>query len=197
MAVILAIQLLRLCQGQLRYYLACVPWVLNLALQFEKVAKGRVIICGKELPVHPDYDFQPRPPHASLPPIHPHIFDMAFNGCGSNCWIPLFHDCFEIDEEGLTNRIPKKKSPFDVDSRDLSERYAWGLQARYRISGLRVMLYHILILVVPFILWGWWLKNHPDDIQSASIPLTVILMLISLFWSATGILKAARDSSRP
>jgi hypothetical protein len=53
-------------------------------------------------------------------------------------------------------------------------------------------MYHLLILIPPFTLWGWWLSLHPDDIQSASVPMTVVLAMISMFWSATGIVKQFR-----
>jgi hypothetical protein len=36
------------------------------------------------------------------------------------------------------------------------------------------------------------MTKHPGDIQSASVPMTVVVAMISMFWSATGILKQFR-----
>lgn len=39
------------------------------------------------------------------------------------------------------------------------------------------------------------MSRHPDDIQSASVPMTIVLAMISMFWSATGIMKQFRGES--
>ena len=70
---------------------------------------------------------------------------------------------------------------------------AWGLQAQHVISLVHVLLYHVLILVGTFVFWAWWNVRHPNDLQNAAVPLTVVTTLLSLFWTSTGILKRLRE----
>lgn len=99
------------------------------------------------------------------------------------------HECYEFEETIYIPRIPKKKTPISTGERHVA---IWGLEARYCISCFHVILYHVLILIPPFALWGVWMAKHPGDIQSASVPMTVVVAMISMFWSATGILKQFR-----
>ncbi|KAF4424233.1 hypothetical protein F53441_14240 [Fusarium austroafricanum] len=161
--------------------------------KFESIARNIVVACGQDLPKanDMDYDYTPKPPLASIPPVHPHIFEAAFNSCTKGkCGNPFpFHDCYEFEETVYIKRIPKKKTPL---ASGVNHVPIWGLEARHCISSFHVILYHLLILVPPFALWGWWMKRHPDDIQSASVPITIVLAMISMFWSATGIVKQFR-----
>ncbi|KAH6963705.1 hypothetical protein DER45DRAFT_479311 [Fusarium avenaceum] len=162
-------------------------------VKFESIARNVVVACGQDLPKanDVDYEYAPKPPQASIPPVHPHVFEAAFNSCaGGKCRYPFpFHDCYEFEETAYIQRIPKKKTPLSSGVNDVP---IWGLEARHCISCIHVILYHLLILIPPFALWGWWLSLHPDDIQSASVPMTVVLAMISMFWSATGIVKQFR-----
>ncbi|KAF5631440.1 hypothetical protein F52700_6843 [Fusarium sp. NRRL 52700] len=162
-------------------------------VKFESITRNIVVACGQDLPKASDldYDFAPKPPQASIPPVHPHVFEAAFNSCtGGKCRNPSpFHDCYEFKETTYIKRIPKKKTPLSPGTIDIP---IWGLEARHCISCFHVIMYHLLILIPPFALWGWWMSRHPDDIQSASVPMTVVLAMISMFWSATGIMKQFR-----
>jgi hypothetical protein len=99
-----------------------------------------------------------------------------------------FHDCIE-SPSGTTalERIPKRKYAFEVtgDKRE----FAWGLEAKYSISFLRMVIYHLLILGGTFAFWTWWQLGHPDDLQNASTPFATVAVLLSLFWSSSGTLK--------
>lgn len=88
--------------------------------------------------------------------------------------------------------IPKKISPFDTASKNQTDIYAWGLEARYEISAAYVAFYHVVILAVPFAFWGWWQATQPSDLQNASIPVTVVIAMLSLFWGSNGILTQGR-----
>ncbi|KAF4415576.1 small s [Fusarium acutatum] len=162
-------------------------------VKFESITRNIVVACGQDLPKASDldYDYTPKPPQASIPPVHPHIFEAAFNSCtGGKCRNPSpFHDCYEFVERTYIKRIPKKKTPLSPGTIDIP---IWGLEARHCISCFHVIIYHLLILIPPFVLWGWWMSRHPDDIQSASVPMTIVLAMISMFWSATGIMKQFR-----
>lgn len=71
--------------------------------------------------------------------------------------------------------------------------FAWGLEARHTISALYVLMYHVLILAGPFGFWAWWAKEHPGDLQNGSVPMAIVLALLSLFWSTNGILTEGRE----
>jgi hypothetical protein len=131
---------------------------------------------------------------------------MHLNACGNFCswalskhYVPIlgsiFHDCLpRLNTKRAIERIPKKKSPFDTSSTDDKKAYAWGLEARHEISAAYVAFYHLLILTLPFGFWGWWQATHPSDLQNASIPVTVVLAMLSLFWGTNGILTQGRTS---
>lgn len=99
------------------------------------------------------------------------------------------------DEQDFALRIPRRKGKFEIENsiRRNPIRFAWGIQAQYNISFLHVITYHFLMMVGPTVFWVWWQKHHPNDLQNASIPLAIAIVLISLFWSATGILRDLRE----
>jgi hypothetical protein len=101
----------------------------------------------------------------------------------------------ELINRKTIERIPRKRSIFDVNDIHAPESEAWGLRAQHEVSAIYVAVYHLFILVPPFVFWGWWQHNHPDDLQNASVPATVALGLISLFWGTNGILTQGRHSS--
>ena len=91
--------------------------------------------------------------------------------------------------------IPKKREIFDITSNCPTNIYAWGLEAKHVISAAYIAIYHLIIFLLPFGFWGWWIKEHPDDLQGASVPVTVVFGLLSLFWSTNGILTQGQRST--
>lgn len=138
--------------------------------------------------------YAPRPPQAEIPPIVPHEFELALTCCGSSrlwCSLP-FHDCIEPPEGTFAlERIPKRKHALELKLG--TREFAWGLQAQYSISLILMVFYHILIFLGTFGFWAWWQATHPDDLQNASTPLTVVALFLSLFWSSSGVLKIFRE----
>jgi membrane protein YdbS with pleckstrin-like domain len=55
------------------------------------------------------------------------------------------------------------------------------------------VLYHVLIIASTFGFWSWWLLAHPNDLQNAAVPLTIVAVFLSLFWSSAGVLKVFRE----
>jgi len=103
-----------------------------------------------------------------------------------------FHRCQKVpDRDFALKRIPKRKS--EVESKINGREEVWGLQAQHAISFVRVLVYHCLILGGPIAFWAWWLVKHPGDLQSAAVPLSTCLTLLSLFWSSAGILKGSHE----
>jgi hypothetical protein len=69
---------------------------------------------------------------------------------------------------------------------------AWGLQAHFSISAMLVFIYHLLMIAGAVAFWGWWELRHPGDLQNATVPLSIVAVFLSLFWSSTGVLKGTR-----
>jgi hypothetical protein len=125
-----------------------------------------------------------------IPPIQQHEFEYAFLPyCGPSCILSPLHDCVQPRAGRLAlKRIPKRKRALllKLDTRE----EAWGIQAHHKPHALIVFLYHVLMSAGTFAFWIYWQRTHPGDLQNATVPLTVVAVLISLFWSSTGVLKA-------
>jgi hypothetical protein len=160
-------------------------------MQFKKIDADRIIFHKRDLPHDRLYEYAPRPPDAEDPPILPNEFELALKACSKNCKLASFHDCigprngrFAID------RIPKRKAALELRVSTIEP--AWGLQAQFSISAATIAIYHFVIFAGAFGFWGWWEARHPGDLQSATVPLSITAVLISLFWSSTGVLKTFR-----
>ena len=79
-----------------------------------------------------------------------------------------------------------------IDDYINSEDFVWGIHSRYVVSVLGVFCIHVATLVITIGLWIWWQRMYPDDIQGASVPVTVAGICVSIFWASTGILKGLR-----
>ncbi|KAF2462719.1 uncharacterized protein BDR25DRAFT_347630 [Lindgomyces ingoldianus] len=185
----------RRSRGPMCYWLSM--WRLHYCnvVKFKRVAPRWVITERKDLPTSLEYKYAPRPPHAENPPIPQHEFDMHLHACVQPCIWSRFHDCMpELNTTIVLESIPKKVSQFDVDSDQVVDAYAWGLEAKYAVSAMYVAIYHLIIFAFPFGFWAWWLHGHPNDLQGASVPATIALGLLSLFWSTNGILTEGRHA---
>ncbi|KAH7086605.1 hypothetical protein FB567DRAFT_603720 [Paraphoma chrysanthemicola] len=164
-------------------------------VKFKRIAPKWVIMDRKDMPEKIEYIYTPRPPVAVNPPIPAHEFAMHLNACEQPCWWSAFHYCMpELDTSSCIATIPKKRDvhAFDAPSNDDKYVYAWGLEAKHVVSALYVVVYHVLIFLLPFGFWAWWMSKHPDDMQGASVPVTIVLGMLSLFWSTNGILTEGR-----
>jgi len=89
-------------------------------------------------------------------------------------------------------RIPQKKGAFDTTSKlndpclQTIEKIAFGIEADYLPSSAFFFLYHAVLLLSGFGFWIYWLKEHPGDLQNASVPLFTIFALIAAFWAFLG-----------
>lgn len=79
-------------------------------------------------------------------------------------------------------KIPKRDREV-IEEGDAREEF-WGLLVVEEIQFLRVFAYHVTFIAGPFVFWALWLTvmGHPGDLQGASVPFTVALGLMSLFW---------------
>ena len=146
-----------------------------------------------ELPTAPEYEYEPRPPEP--PGVSRDTFEHLVSACIQPCWMRKIHTCWTIEdhEAELVGCLPKRQSVFEFSRQSTRDRIFWGLEARYRVVAWRILVMHLAILAISFGLWGWWQRNHPNDLQGASTPLTVALLLTSIFWSTTGILEPSRQ----
>ena len=150
------------------------------------------MLLERSLPTEQIYDYTPRPPIAQLPHIMPHRFEEALSSCGKRCILSSLHDCVEPPEGTyFLDRTPKRRIAFQLEQD--GEEHAWGLQAQHRVSLMYIFFYHFLIIVGTFGFWAWWLRKHPDDLQNAAVPFITVTIFLSLFWSASGILKSFRE----
>ncbi|KAH6698143.1 hypothetical protein BKA61DRAFT_497437 [Leptodontidium sp. MPI-SDFR-AT-0119] len=179
-------------RGFWRYWLSI--WQLAYCdfVKFQKLRANRIIHHSKSLPEDIVYEYRPRPPTAENPPIVPHEFELAFSACSSKCSLSALHDCVEPPLGTFAiERIPKRKGLIEING-DNPE-FAWGIQAQHAISFFRILMYHLLIFAGTFAFWACWLVTHPNDLQNAAVPLTTVAVLLSLFWSSAGLLKAFRE----
>ena len=137
-----------------------------------------------------DYDFV-RPPDP-LPPIGKHEFYINFHRCmrGGDShrhllpWLPCHQPCNRFPGiDAAVQRIPKRDRP--LEAADIAERKRlWGLVAMERVSTTRVAIWHLIILSGPFTFWFVYMCyiGERTDLQNASVPVTVVISLVSLFW---------------
>ncbi|CAN9180696.1 unnamed protein product [Alternaria alternata] len=150
-----------------------------------------------DLPTSSDYEYDPRPPLATRdkPGITKHEFEVYVRLCLDPCWLSSLlmpHKCRTVEDSAvdIVDKIPKYKKL--LEQRTQGDEHVWGIRARYVVSGIRVVALHIAILCISFGVWIWWQWKHPDDLQGAAVALTAAFLLISTFWSATGVLRDLR-----
>ena len=150
-----------------------------------------------DLPTSGDYEYNPRPPVATRdrPSITKHEFEVYVRLCLDPCWLSSLltsHKCRTVEDSAvdIVDKIPKYKKL--LEERAQGDEQVWGIRARYVVSGIRVVAIHIAILCISSGVWIWWQWKHPDDLQGAAVALTAAFLLISTFWSATGVLRDLR-----
>lgn len=122
----------------------------------------------------------------SIPPICEHEFEKRFYACYQpSPLLHWYHRCRGAKGHSydLLNLLPKKKSDFE-EGGDKRERF-WGIYAREKISLRWVLLYNFICLLpmgVFFVVWIVPLRRT-TDLQSAAVPLSIMIALQSLFWS--------------
>jgi hypothetical protein len=160
----------------------------------EKIGENEFVL-GHIRPSFPertdgDYDFKPKPPNP-IPPIQAHEFRRRFYFCRRGGKVHKHHLGFVSCRRkcgrypgpaSALDRIPKRNRWLNISRQE--REFFWGLLAIEHVSIFRVVLYHILILLGPFLFWWLWLfqLGHHGDLQNASVPFSVICVLLSMFW---------------
>ncbi|KAL7936336.1 hypothetical protein V8C35DRAFT_254880 [Trichoderma chlorosporum] len=175
-------------RGRLRLWFSV--WRLDYCevVKFSRLTADRIVREHRDLPSDKDYHYDPRAGErdARNPPISPHLFQILFYACCSPCTWPFPHDCIHLLDTYNLTRIPKRTREFERDPSSP----IWGFETVFAVSFSYVLAYHCLMVAGPFIFWGLWLKFYPDDLQDASVPITVVIGCLSLFWSGAGILTS-------
>ncbi|KAL6834007.1 hypothetical protein J3E69DRAFT_325707 [Trichoderma sp. SZMC 28015] len=176
-------------RGRLRLWLSV--WRLDYCevVKFSRLTPDRMVREYRELPSDKDYHYDPRAGERDVrnPPISPHHFQTLFYACPSPCTWPFPHDCIPlIANTANLARIPKRTREFEKDQSSP----IWGFETVFAVSFSYVLAYHVVMVAGPLIFWGLWMKFHPDDLQNASVPITVVIGALSLFWSGAGILTS-------
>jgi hypothetical protein len=135
--------------------------------------------------------YAPRHPKNKLPPHNHHDYEIstsALQGIPPPVSEEEFYKRFYRrytpgHTADLLDRLPKKLSMLDVNADN--QEFCWGIYARERISFRWVFAYNILCIlpgVTFFFVWTFIWKNK-RDLQDASVPITMVFSLLSLFWS--------------
>jgi hypothetical protein len=97
------------------------------------------------------------------------------------------HKCNPIpaDSTDFIDRIPKRIKESRLHVNDPSERYVWGIQARYDRCQKRIWAFRFLILCPTIGIFGYWLRTHKDDLQGAAVVTGIVIALIVLFDTST------------
>jgi hypothetical protein len=136
------------------------------------------------------YEYEPRPPKAPDPLIDRRLFSICLKACGPQCpWALLpscLHKCrFLPYNSHIWKRIPRKESAFSVDQ-SRSGDVAFGLEAEYSWSLIVLLMYLLMVWFLLFGFWVYWLRNHPNDLQNASVPTVLLLTFVNVYWQISG-----------
>lgn len=145
--------------------------------------QGRYCERGWGIPplADPGYFYQPKPMD-NEPPISRHEFyDRFYRRVESEPCIVTHSDvCRECD---AVDRIPQKKHLDDLTTNTRPQ--FWGIIAREKKSGLRMLIY-IFVSCIPglifFFVWLFGLKN--DSLQDGSVLLMTSFTLLGILYAA-------------
>jgi hypothetical protein len=147
-----------------------------------------------ELP--PDHDdqyyYRPRPTYSA--PVTRHMFRHYFYGCyeSDSLWhrlhtcLPLAPKCRIRNPAGeILEFFPKRDRPVATASQSEKVEVCYGIAARECRSFFRVVVYLCLIMAPAIWFVFAWLFMWGDrgDLQDATIPMTLVLAMISILWA--------------
>lgn len=142
-------------------------------MKYTRFFVNELAYVGSSLPLDSIYVYRPRPlgPHEN-PPISAHEFNRRF-------YLSLCNLCGRTEAVG---RIPKRVKRFQTSLHVNGREDMWGLQVELRPSFFRILLWQIAITAGGWMLIVWWLVNHRNDLQGASVPVTLILTAMVTLW---------------
>jgi hypothetical protein len=133
-----------------------------------------------------DYDYLPKPME-NIPPVSEHEFEKRFYACHRPS-LPIthwFHKCRSLGfhSHDLLMLLPKKRTELE-EGGDKRTTF-WGIYAREVISFGWVLFYNFLCTFPMFIFFITWVLplGHGTDLQNPSVPFSMMISMLSLFWS--------------
>ncbi|CAI7654833.1 unnamed protein product [Penicillium crustosum] len=132
-----------------------------------------------------DYEYQPKPMD-NIPPISEHEFMKRFYACHKpRPLLHLHHQCRKLKAHSsdILKFLPKKRTELEEAGNKRED--FWGIYARESISLRWIILYN-LVCVSPLLafLLAWIVpRGLVTDLQNPSIPLSMMIAMLSLFWS--------------
>ncbi|KAK1980905.1 hypothetical protein LZ30DRAFT_593845 [Colletotrichum cereale] len=132
-----------------------------------------------------DYDFIPRPiDKEQIPPVTPHEFYKRFYACYDTPTLHFYHRCTRLTGHSgdVLDKFPKKKTAIEEggDGREVF----WGIYARENVALIRVLAYNFICIIPMLVFFFAWLFHHgPEEMQNAAVPISVMIAMLSLFWS--------------
>lgn len=163
----------------------------SLTKQFEKYDEEEVAPREKnKYPGQNDPRYHPSPVGIHIPPITPHEFKKRYDFCAPQPFHFRHHrkcHCVrlkrQIHSREIISLLPRKLARLDElsDSRELF----WGLYARQKIYFWRILVYNVVCISPLIWFFFMWLFRwgHDKDMQNASVPLMVMISLLSIFWA--------------
>ncbi|KXJ90212.1 hypothetical protein Micbo1qcDRAFT_74301 [Microdochium bolleyi] len=182
-------------RGKLKLWLSI--WIVCYCkiTKFSKLSQDVMEHNGRSLPCVLEYNYKrEHNQEGSIlnPGFNEHHFRRRFYACKSRCTWRFIHRC-RICPEGrqCLTRLPNREKSFKGSG---SDEEVWGIEPEYAVSVARVAVYHVLLLVGPIVIFAHWISTHPDDMQTASVVLALVLGALSAFWSAGAVLLVKGDS---
>lgn len=165
-------------------------WISRLtgAWQCDKYDAHRYEPRAEEFPdikVYQHYQYNPNPMDF-IPPIGPHQFYDRFHRCYKpRAVLHFYHRCIDFNRStrDLLQLFPK----CDLDLVEDSDKYEpfWGIVAREKPCFIRLLIYNCICASPCLVFFFMWLFSwgHHGDLQNAAVPLSLMLVGLSIFWS--------------
>lgn len=78
--------------------------------------------------------------------------------------------------------IPRRETALDVNI-DHSEIF-WGLHVKEKFSIFAIVVYNLIAMSLSFAFFFWWISDSKEkDLSNGSVPATLTLAGLSLFWA--------------
>ncbi|KAK2037002.1 hypothetical protein LZ31DRAFT_600847 [Colletotrichum somersetense] len=123
-----------------------------------------------------------------IPPVTPHEFYRRFYACRrARPALHFYHQCRRLGDghsRDVLDFFPKKRSELEEGSDD--RRVFWGIiYAREAIALRWVVCYNsaCALPLLVFFFFLWVSQEGPGKIQNASVPISMMLAMLSVFWS--------------
>lgn len=122
----------------------------------------------------------------NIPPICEREFKARFYTCYEpHSFLHFYHKCKKSKtySSDVLKSLPKKRTELE-QSGDKREEF-WGIYAREEVSVRWILFYNFVCISPLIIFFLVWIvpQDHGTDMQNPSVPLSLMISMLSLFWS--------------